>query len=62
MSELPERALKVHYEFEEVFYENAGKGNSYSKAYEMTEQEHEQFFKRRRYSSYDSFKNRKRKK
>jgi hypothetical protein len=62
MVELPERAIKIRYDFEEVFYENASKCKSYAKAYEMTEQEHERFYRRRRYASYDSFKNRKQRK
>lgn len=61
VDKVPERAIKVHYEFDEVFFEYAA-SHPYTKAYELAEKEHERFFNRRRYSSYDSFRLRKKKK
>lgn len=56
MAQLPERAIKVHYEFDKVFEENMATTRAYPEAYEKTEREHEMFYGRRRYAGYESFK------
>ena len=56
MAKVPERAIKVHYEFDQVFEENLRGSKSYPDAYEKAEKEHEDFFGRRRYAGYESFK------
>ena len=41
--------------FEERFHHFCRKEKTYVKAYEEAEKEYESYFRRRRYSSYDSF-------
>lgn len=62
MVELPERAVKLRYSFNDIFQEYTRNCKTYSEAYEKTEAEHERYYGKRMYSGYDSFKNRKRKK
>ena len=42
--------------FKDVFYENLQKTGHFRKAYEMTEDEHEDVFHKRKYSGVQSFK------
>tara|TARA_R100001163_G_C5068278_1_gene208285 strand:+ start:333 stop:554 length:222 start_codon:yes stop_codon:yes gene_type:complete len=41
--------------FEKRFHQNCKIAKSYEKAYELTENEYEESFGKRKYSSYDSF-------
>ena len=41
--------------FNRRYEDNMGKAKSYKKAYEMTEQDHEEDFGERKYSDYESF-------
>jgi|TARA_R100001594_G_scaffold33325_1_gene61754 hypothetical protein len=41
--------------FEKRFHKNCQKSKTYYDAYELTEQEYEKNFGKRRYASYDSF-------
>lgn len=44
--------------FEELFYKCTRESSTYVEAYEKAEKIHEEYFTKRRYSSYDSFRNR----
>lgn len=43
--------------FDERFWDEASKTKTYKKAYEILENEYQSYFKKRRYSDYNSFRN-----
>ena len=43
--------------FDERFWKVASETKTYKEAYEIVEQEHEKYFKKRKYSDYNSYRN-----
>ena len=58
MDKIPDSVLKLMTKesFMELFWEQVASGMTYRKAYEEVEREHENVFRKRRYSNFESFK------
>ncbi len=58
MDKIPDSILKLMTKegFMELFWSKVTSGITYRKAYEEVEVDHEQAFKKRRYSNFESFK------